>query len=195
MSFNDIATNAAANLGWKAKGSAAILLISTFAWSLISVGVATTAGTWAPETLIIVTMLNAAEMVGASWILAPVLNAIVDNDVTRMKLKKIVQGVWGSTVWMAYLAEFCVVVLGTWERFANFPHSFLWWITKLILALAITIITVFGTDFSLNILMATTRRKSSSRRTLHQSVAQPALRAVSTMRSAPSHLSLGGGDN
>jgi len=156
MGFNDIATNAASKFGWKAKAAAIVLLFATFVWSMISVGIATVSGTWSLETLIIVVMLNAAEMVGAGWLLTPVVNATPDVDAVRTKIRKAIQIIWGISVGSAYVAEFSIVGLGTWEKFQNMPVGFAWQTCRFILTFAVCVITVFGTDFSLNLLMAST---------------------------------------
>lgn len=161
MSFNDIATHAASKFGWKAKAAAIVLLIATFAWSMISIGIATVSGPWSLETLIIVIMLNAAEMVGAGWLLTPV-NAAPDADAVRSKIKKGIQIIWGLSVGSAYIAEFSIVWLGTWEKFQNMPVGFSWQTCRFILTIAVCVITVFGTDFSLNLLMASTLPKTEN---------------------------------
>ncbi len=165
MAFNDIATNASAQMGWKARVAAWAVLISTFGWSLISVGVATTDGTFGISTLLFVVMINGAEILGTSWALTPVLKAIVFDSREREKIKSAIQKIWGAVIVIAYIAEFSVVGLGTWEKLApmSVRENPLWDFIRLILTLTITLITVFLTDFSLNVLMS--KQESPEERT------------------------------
>jgi len=150
FSMADIATDQAARGNIKKLLGSLALMGSTFCWSLISVGNAMEQGPFSSETLIITSMLNAAEMVGVDVALTPVLNKIDMDSQTRKKLRTAVQFVWfGLVVLGSYVGEASLVGAGTYQKLANLPD----WL-RVVMTGVITSVTVFGTDFSINTALA-----------------------------------------
>jgi len=147
--LDDMATDQAARGNLKKLVGATIAMLCTFGWSLKSIGRAINQDPLSADPMLITGMLNGMEMVGLDVALTPVVDAIkVDSD-TRQRIKNGIQGLWTAAVFSAYVAEAAVIGSGTWKYLENLEP----WL-KLILTAAITIGTVFGTDFSANTFIA-----------------------------------------
>lgn len=152
--LNDIATDNVAKSRVKKAIVAAITLTATFVWSLISVTLSIGGNAAFYYSLLITAMLNGIEMIGLDVALTPVRNAIRMDSDAREKIRIAVQILWAVMVGSAYVAEALVVGTGTWKMLSGIEEG----IVQFFLTFAITVVTVFGTDFSLNTLIAALRK-------------------------------------